>query len=656
MSDLAMPEAMTGNVFNGDVSTGDGGTLNAFGGDQHNYYLSVSALKRRIRYASDPARLDRELRLVVPPPNLDRDLAALRETRMLVLAGGPRTGLSTAARQRWRAFAAENTERRTEELFASDENELVEDLGDLKQPSVLLLDVSHDRDFALLLTERFAQMRAALDEQDSFLVLAVGDAVLPAASRALPGSVHRIGRPDPLAVMAKRMRDTALLERLGRHGEFTRTVADLWPPQAVRAAAILDEAPPDATADALVKNVESGLKSWSEELRLLFEDRLTTGASRALVLATSALEGAERDSIYFAAKTLAETAGETADPSVLTHQSLNQSFREFEAELVNESGRFNSTGYGEAVLPFAWKEFPTWREPIQAWLDRLLRSPRLQDDTLAVLLPRLLTFAAATGAADLVTARAAVIAGEGAGSRLRRELAAGLLVAGALDPAVGQQVRAQLWRWSYHRSGVPVALQRTVAQVCGDPEYAIRFPRNALTRLKHLLKSEVPAVAESAAAAVASAAATLPPQTVIEHLDEWAWGVNDPGLRAAVPALLVLLLDDEQVRDRWSGDLFARDRSGAVVSMWRGVLVNGAPAAVRDAVAAWLAFAAGARPEHRDPLADLLITAAADDFWALGQLSQALNARAWSERPSESGAAILRDRLADRLSQAKVST
>jgi hypothetical protein len=86
------------------------------------------------------------------------------------------------------------------------------------------------------------------------------------------------------------------------------------------------------------------------------------------------------------------------------------------------------------------------------------------------------------------------------------------------------------------------------------------------------------------------------------------------------------------------------------------VLVNGAPAAVRDAVAAWLAFAAAARPEHRDPLVDLLITAAADDFWALGQLSQAFNARAWSERPSDSGAAILRDRLADRLSQAKVST
>ncbi|NUQ90353.1 MAG: hypothetical protein HOQ43_18060, partial [Glycomyces artemisiae] len=81
MSDLATSESMAGNVFHGDVSTGEGGTVNAVGGDQHygdNYYLSVSALKRRIRYAADPARLDRELRLVVPPPGQGRDLASLR--------------------------------------------------------------------------------------------------------------------------------------------------------------------------------------------------------------------------------------------------------------------------------------------------------------------------------------------------------------------------------------------------------------------------------------------------------------------------------------------------------------------------------------------------------------------------------------------------
>ncbi|RRS00160.1 hypothetical protein [Glycomyces terrestris] len=656
MSDLEAPESMTGNVFHGEVSTGEGGTVNAFGGDQHNnYYLSVSALRRRIRYASDPARLDRELRLVVPPPGLERDLAALRSTRLLVLCGGSRTGLSTAARQRWRAFAAENPARRAEELFASDEHELVEELGELKRASVLLLDVSHDKDFAMVLTERYALIRAALDEQDSFLVLAVGEAAFSASTRALPGAVHRIGRPDPIAVMEKRMQDAPLLDRLTHHDAFTRAVGELWPPQAVQAAAILDEASPGATVDALVKDLESGLKSWFEELRVLFEDRLTTAPSRALAVATSALEGAERDSVYFAARVLSEAAGETADPSVLADPSLHQSFQDLDAELVSESSSFQKSGYGEAVLAFAWREFPTWRAPIRAWLDRLLRPHQLEDGTLAVLLPRLLSFAAATGAADLVTGRAATIAGDGAGARLRRELAAGLLVSGALDPVVGQQVRAQLWRWSYHRSGVPIALQRTVALVCGDPGYAVRFPRNALTRLKHLLRSESQMVTADATAALVSAAGILPSHTVIEQLAEWAGGGSDPETRGVIPALLVALVEDRQVREQWSGDRLARDHSGAVTALWHGVLTAGAPAAVREAVAAWLDFAAAAPPEYRAPLADRLIAGTDDDFWALGQLSHALSDRAWAGRPSESDAAVLRDHLAATLAQAKDS-
>ncbi|MFG3339624.1 hypothetical protein [Glycomyces sp. NPDC048151] len=652
MSDTEAPEALTGNLFQGSVSATEGGVVNAFGGDQHNLYLSVSALRRRIRYASDPDLQHRELRMVVPPPDLERDLTVLDRTRLLVLAGGARTGLTTAACQRWQAFAATNPGRRVEELFSADHSELVDELDDLKQPSVLLLDISHDHDLATRFVERLAQVQTALRESDSHLVVAIGDTSRPVAERALPESVHRVGRPDPAAVMAKRMRHPELLHRLQRDPRFLELTADQWPPRAVQIAEVIDSAPPGSGMDELIETVRSCLDSYAADLRILFEDRLLSGPSRALALAASALPGSDRASIAFAANALAAIAGEEADPSVLRGPSLDQRFASLETVLVEKSGAFANPRLGAAVLPFAWAQFPTWRAPIQAWLDQLVRPQRLGDDMLAVLLPRLLNFASATGAAELITVRAASIAGPGSGTRLRRELAAGLLLAGAIDPAIGQQVRRQLWQWSYHRSGVPISLQRTVAQVCGDPDYAIRFPRNALTRLKHLLKSDSPSVVDDSLLSFASAARSLPPQTVVEPLAEWT--AQDAEFQPIAPAVLIALLEDDGVRSRWAGDWLARDPSGSVTSMWRALLASASPSAVRDSVAAWLAFAASALPEHRTPLVER-VAAAAGDFWTLGQLSQAVSGRSWSGRAADPDVLVLCDQLADFLTQAKVS-
>jgi hypothetical protein len=656
-SEAGLPRS--GNVFHAPLTTSDGGTLNAFAGDQYNYgdqyHLSFSALRRRIRYAADTARLDREMRLVVPPPHLERDLDAMREHQLLVLTGGPHTGLSTAARQRRRAFAAEVKGAVQEELFASERDELLDELGHLKRPGVLLLDLSHDTVLGAQLTERFEQLQTVLREQRSWLVIAMGDDCHQAAARALPGAVHRVGRPDPFAVMGKRMRHGDRLERLRADPQARSLLAEAWPPQAVSIAEALDNAAPDAGIAQFIEQVKQRVDDRNELLRQLFEDKCTSGSPRALLLATSALEGSGRDTIAFAARDLSEASGE-AHPylSVLEDRSLNEQFGELESVLQAGSDRFRDSGYGDAILPFAWNEFPSWRAPIQAWLDVLLKPQRLQDDTLAVLLPRLLSLASATGAADLVTVRAARIAAEsGGGSRSRRDLAAELLLAGAIDTVIGPQVRRQLWRWSFYRGNAP--LQRAVASVCSDPDYALRFPRNALTRLKHLMKSETEAVRLDAVAAITAVARSLPAQVMVEQLVEWISQGADPQLRDSVPELLAVLLNDERVRERWSNDWLARDPAGMVESLWRSVLVYAHPGAVRDAMAGWLTLAAASPPERRFPLTDLPAAAAANHFWTLGQLSQAVTERAWAERDADADVLTLRDRISRHLSQAKVS-
>lgn len=651
----------TGNVFHGAVTSGENGTVSAFGGDQHNYgdtfYLSISALRRRVGYAADTESVDREMRSVVAPPHLDQHLETMRERQILVLTGGAHTGLSTAAAHRWRAFAAKRGGGDSRELFPSEPDELLDEITHLKEPQVLLLDLSHDPVLGTRITERFPQLQAALREQRSHLVIALGDDCHQAAVTALPNAVHRIGRPDPFAVLAKRMRQVELLERMRPDRRFQSLIADAWPPKAARIAELLDQSPPGVDASRLISTVQERLRDRKEQLSTHFEQKFKSARSRALLLATSAIEGGGRDVISFAATDLIAIAAPSPlmGPSLLEEQSLRQRFGELESVLQPGAGRFNEAGYGEAVLPFVWDQFPAWREPIQEWLDLLLEPQRLEDDALAILLPRLLSFAAATGAAELVTIRAARIVGESGGwAKYRRELAAGLLLAGATDEVIGPEVRRQLWYWSY-RNAVPIALQRTIAAVCGDPDYALRFPRNALTRLKHLMKADAESVRLAAIEAITAVARSVTPQLMIEQLTEWVSQKSDPALRELVPMLLVVLLEDELVCARWSGSWLARDPSGSVETLWRSILVYALPEAVRDGVAAWLALAAASPPDHRFPLADRLASAAADHYWMLGQLSQALSDRAWSERNADNAVLALRDRLTAHLAQAKVS-
>ncbi|MQM25036.1 hypothetical protein [Glycomyces albidus] len=648
----------TRNEFLGAVTAEHGGTVNAVGNDQINntYNLSIEALHRRIRYTADREALDREMRAVVPPPGLEAQLATLEHSRVLVLAGGPRTGLSTAARHRWHEFAARNAHLASERLFADDYSELTGDLARLSAPSALLLDVSHTPSFVRGLTEdAFGKVQSELHEKDAYMVVAVGIDGLQGAERSFRAAAHLLGRPDPIEVVAKRMSGSGRLDELKGDERFLDLVRDLWPPRAAEIAEFLDGAPTTTTLDALIEAVESQANSWSAELRELVHGPAAAGDARALLLASGALQGAARDSISFAAQDLAQIAGEKDKRSVMEQRSLEERFGDLETILTAATATFNHPNIADAVLPFAWNQFPNWRDPIRAWLDRLLEPGRFKDDTLANLMPRLLSFAAATGAADIVVDRAArIAAGPGGGSAGRRRLAAELLVAGAIDPTIGQQVRHRLWSWSVGRSGGNPLVQRVVAEVCGDAEYASRFPRNALTRLGHLLGSNAADVQIAALDGLVSAARYVPPPTLIDRLGEWAGRARPLQGAVSVPELVVKLLSDETVRDRLRTDWLVRDPLGQVRALWRAVFASAGQGTARRAVGAWLVLADGADAGRRFALADLLVEVARENFWALALLNAVADELVHGSRSADPEVYELRAYLHEHVSQAKV--
>lgn len=652
------PPSSVGNEFRGAVTAENGGTVNAVGNDLINntYNLSIEALHKRIRYTADREALDREMRAVVAPPGLEAQLETLERSRVLVLAGGPRTGLSTAARHRWHEFAARNARLASERLFADDYWELTGELADLSAPSALLLDISHTPSFVRGLTEdAFGKVHSELREKDAYLVVAVGIDGLQGAERSFRAAAHPLGRPDPIEVVAKRVRRGELLARLQRQERFLELVRDLWPPRAAEIAEFLNSASPDMPLDALLDAVASQANSWSAELSELVHDRASSMDARALLLASGALHGAARDSISFAAQDLVRVTGEGAAGPVLEHRSLEERFGDLETILTVETATFDHPSIADAVLPFAWNQFPTWRDPIRAWLDLLLEAGRFKDDTLANLMPRLLSFAAATGSADLVVDRAARIAGgPGGGSAGRRRLAAELLVAGAIDPTIGQQVRHRLWSWSVGRSGGNPLVQRAVAEVCGDAEYASRFPRNALTRLGHLLSSADTAVQDAALDGLVSAARHVPPPTLIDRLNAWADRNRPPRGAVTAAEIVARLLRDETVRDRLlRTDWLVRDPMRQVRALWRAVFESAGQATARRAVGAWLLLADEA-DARRFALADLLVEVARENFWALTLLNAVSDDLVRDSRSADPEVYELRAYLHEHVSQAKV--
>jgi phosphoglycolate phosphatase-like HAD superfamily hydrolase len=596
--------------------------------------------RRRVRYATDLASLTEDMRLVISPPGLEEHLRALRHHGLLVLSGKPHSGLPTAVRHRVWRLAEDLRMAKAHPLFPDDLDDLCRSIDDLERPTVLFVDLSDDAASGARLAATLPQLQASLRERSSYLGISVGHEYHEELEAAMSDVVFGLRQPPARAVLTAYLRGTPGERRLDAilgDDQFQAMIAASWPPRLRRLAAIINAAPTDLQVGELFEQVKDGLDDWTRDLHRRFETDIDA-TSRSLLVAAAALEGADIERIVEAARDFLDGVAYSVErPHLLEDSSLTAEFDRVAQVFDPARSQFTRSGYGDAVLPHVWKEYPRWRAPIVAWFDRLLRKPAyLDDESLARVVVRLVGLAARQHEGSLVTQAAYKIVGRAVRGESSEdvpviesgyvELASQLLLEGAVDAFVGRQVRDQLRRWVY-RESASVPLQWTVATTCANPDYARQYPSNAMTRLRHASRSGDRRVVDTVVRGVTEVAVHVRPWLLLAKLTEWI-GTDDPRVRRIVPRVVTEVFGDTRVRSALmtDPDAVAHDAGQRIRRFWQLLFQKAEPAAARAAVESWLGAAAVLPPGAANAMAAHLVAAARRDYRGLGQLAYAVRA------------------------------
>lgn len=617
-----------------------------------NFDQILRDLNGQRRYATDAESIERELALVVPPPQLEEHLGVLKEHGILVLCGEPRSGLSTAAKHR----AVEFVRRRPMEIarvFADSVRDLERSVDDLEKPTLMLLDASVDRDLGRELVRRLPQIQASVQSQRSHLIIALGHEHFDPAAESVTGTAFRLRRPSGEAVLTRYLQGsdgaTYLRPVLGHQG-FRDELAKSWPPRIARLAEIIGSAGPGLSMGHLHERVRDGLSDWHRDLNERLGQRLDA-ASRALLMAAAVLETAPKESIVNAAKRFLELVEyEEEHRHLLNQPSLTAEFGQLTDVFDPSASVFRNPGYAEAVVSHVWKEYPNWRDHLKSWFLELLRFPKYLDDrSPGRAIVSFVSLASAVRDPGLIT--------DSVSRHLAKDIGLGsqLLLQAALDANIGREIRRHLWDTAY-AANVPVHKQLMVANVCGDPAYAERFPRNALYRLQHLAKCDDERVRQAILIGVSNVSLHYRPRILLIRFTDWLDPAGSSRLRELVPRMVksVYGRDEYRLRLRRDPDALNTDPSGHVATFWQRLFTTTDPAAVRVAATTWLEAAADLDFDIGDAMADHLVSAAARDFRSTGQLAQ--TARVLLTRRPEGRLADLSTRIMINLLEYKEPT
>jgi hypothetical protein len=448
--------------------------------------LTTDATRLLERTRLDARRATR--RFVEPAGFLDA-LAKLLSSRAVVLAGPTGSGRRTAATVLLDRLGGLHLV----EIAVDDEATLARHPVAAKEGYLLDL-TGADEATVEQVKAALAEFTATLDQEDSSLVVIVDD------DRAAGFDAVRLPAPDPAEVLKAHLEGT----------EF-----DPLPTE-----------PPTTSADAvrlaeLLVSVEDprlvagAFHHWKARLRKEF-DQHEDVPWRALLLAAAFLEGAHQDVVDAAAEALLmETRYEGPRSHPLAGPGLAARLAGVGAFAGPVS--FAEPGYAEAVIDFAWAEFPALREPLVDWLIGL-------PDTEGVRLAAKVLKLGTPAVAKVVTAWA-----ESASPLARR-----LLAAAALDPMIGADIRRLIKDWSRRRD-LSTPLSEVVIAVCGG-ELGSRFPHIALTRLGSFVKR--PELTDQVAAALSTMAGESQFAQVVTRLARWLRETDAARRALAVRALL----------------------------------------------------------------------------------------------------------------------
>ncbi|HXM58876.1 MAG TPA: hypothetical protein VOB72_25980 [Candidatus Dormibacteraeota bacterium] len=576
IDDASEPAALIDAAAGGFVVQHNSGNL--IQGQTVTVYQALEA-ERRLPCSPIPASdLQRALYRYAPPPQFDAAAELLERTAGLVLAAEAGSGARTTALH----LLAGLRDVAVHELEPDGDPRGQVDrlLSERAHAHLIELDTGADAGWHRFCREvlgRTAELRA----QGSYFVATTSSSTWWAAPDAgLP--VVRLDRPGARGVAVVHLRRADRVPWLdvpvvaGHLGEHTR------PRDAARLATLIADAP---DPEAAVQEFEG----WRDHLRAWFEggdggpghEDVT---ERALLVAAAVLNGFPQARVWDGANRLLRQLGAADEgPIPLSGPGLRTRVETLDARLAGAAVRLDwrRRSLDRAVLDYVWDEYPHMRRELLAWI-LVLPSDEPGRERLAAVVSGL------AGRQEDTAFLAELV-------RAPRRLIAEVLNRSGRDPQIGRAVRRRLYEWAT-AAGTPPALAAGVADACGG-ELGRRYPRIALTRLRHLARHPDEAVT----------AAT------VRALSDLARAPGLPGLRGLVLEEIADWLRSADAQRRRTADL---------------------------AVAAWLDAGDGA------PLSEATIavlgSAATHDRAAAAALFRTV--RAWADRAADGEAR--RDRVA----------
>jgi hypothetical protein len=438
------------------------------------------------------------------------------------------------------------------------------------------------------------------------------------------------------------------LERWLAADQITQRLADATPAEAVRWAHLIgaandlndSSAEPKDFADLLESVVESA-QNWRRSLRTWHIENTDSG-HRTFLLAAAVLDGAPAESVYEAYVSLSVALRDAPHPTAGQQgPGIIELVHRIGAELGSDDLiRFRKPGYAEAVVDYFWVDRPHHVAEFTRWTAD--QADSLAPDLAAPLAERVTQWVIryARTKQQLTVLRA--IAAQWAGKH--RDRAQDLLVAAAVDPAIGKRARDHYLAWAKapdasdptERRNTPVALKRALAGAFA--QLAPAYPHIALRRLSELAANTAD---EAVADAAGDALARLWDHPVLQDTIQTTLAVwfaspqphyasvarstfSQLARRTTTEGLPLLLVPNDAAAIAWS------------VAGWRCVLEERPTPAVQAAFNTWLDAALTCPslwPAVRDTLTEALFRSDEDRTY-LAQRFLHLNHAAFSWQPA----------------------
>ena len=550
-------------------NTGDGQQLNA---DTINIVQRVRELVEA--HALDLEELTRLRTVYVRTASADQAVDALRSANAVVLTGQPGSGRLVTAVAVITELGA--IPHRVDLDPGDDRRELPAKSGD---GYIVAIDDQMGRGMPELseLLPRYAHQLAKVG---AYLVVTTTPAtrnLLGPRMRSVP-----IISPNPADVLRTHLAP-AVADDWSQRPQVLDLLNDASPADAARLAKLGNDAITAHSDDPLHEAI-SAYRNWSDELSVWF-GKHTDGYERALLLSAASLDGAAAGAVFRAADQLIDRVKFERPPGGgLVGDGAGKLIAEIDAVIIDGTIKLPRPAYAASVLEHVWTDRLHLRGDLERWLIDLPTS--LRDPAGAKAAYSLIDLAIRHGDAALITHAAGTWAEQSAS----RELAADALTEAGVSATIGSSIRQAMYRWAT-RSGTTQSLKLTIADVCGGP-LGKSFPRNAMTRLRHLVRNGDTGVYERVTMALQSLADE--PHLRTQTLRETIWWIEQPEpLRTTgIRVFLALAVPDADL-------LSSRDRRELLAEGWRAAFHDpDYVAAARDACVEWLEAAAQGKVSH----------------------------------------------------------